>query len=183
MTQKQQNPWCASCLMSVSHLLILCMHKYFHCVLAHVWASAFADTCEHVGAGDLQQTSSVAFHLSFSFPFFFLFVQGPSLNLKLAVWTRLVEQWAPGIPLTLIFSTGIVDTHHLPDFYLVLGLELGSKCLYSEHFTGWALSLVPHMHVCLRVMFVIPPLQGAWLKILLLGSRETPQHQPKQLLL
>lgn len=115
--------------------------------------------------------------------FFFLFVQWPSLNLKLAVWTRLVEQWAPGIPLTLIFSTGIVDTHHLPDFYLVLGLELGSKCLYSEHFTGWALSLVPHMHVCLRVMFVIPPLQGAWLKILLLGSRETPQHQPKQLLL
>lgn len=161
-----------------SHLLILCMHKYFHCVFAHMWASAFADTCEHVGARDSQQTSSIALYLSFSLFFFFLFVQRLSLNLKLAVWTSLVGQWAPGIPLSLIFSTGIADTHQLPDFYLILGLELRSYCLYSEHFTGWAISPVPHISVCLRVMLGIPPLQSAWPKILLLGSRETPQHQP-----
>lgn len=88
------------------------------CLCRHVWAC---------GARDLQQTSSVALLLSFSlFCFVFLFVQGPTLNLTLAVWTRLVGQWAPGIPLSLIFSTGITDTHHLPDFYLVLGFELKS---------------------------------------------------------
>lgn len=175
--QRWQNPWCASCLMSVLTCLF-CACTNISIVCLHICERVPLQT--RVSMWGLEIRSRLL-RLLCTFPFlcfFFLFVQRLSLNLKLAVWTSLVGQWAPGIPLSLIFSTGIADTHQLPDFYLILGLELRSYCLYSEHFTGWAISPVPHISVCLRLMLGIPPLQSAWPKILLLGSRETPQHQP-----
>lgn len=121
--QRWQNPWCASCLMSVlTCLFCACTNISILCL--HMCERVPLQTCVSVWGLEI---CSRLLRLLCTFPFlcfFFLFVQRPSLNLKFAVWASLVGQWAPGIPLSLIFSTGIADTHQLPDFYLILGLEL-----------------------------------------------------------
>lgn len=112
----------------------------FLCVCVHVHVGVC--TCAYrLKYGCLWRPEVVlSVFLGHSLPYFLQ--QGVLLNLELMDSARLAGQWATGVCLSLLLSTGISDLHHHTLIFIWI-LDIWTQGLCGKHFTNITTSPAP----------------------------------------